>query len=54
MILNFLDTLQEWIEPIREFIFKHHDNPIFWVIIILIALAVFFLGYSALHKENQL
>lgn len=54
MILSFLDTLQEWIEPFREFVFKHHDNPLFWVIIIFVSISLFFLGYSALHKENQL
>lgn len=54
MILNILDTLQEWIEPFREFVFRHHDNPFFWVAVILIALALFFLGYSALHKDNQI
>lgn len=54
MILDFLDTLQDWIEPFREFIFEHHNNPFFWVVIILIVLAVFFIGYSALHKDNQL
>lgn len=54
MILNFLDTLQKWIEPFRDFIFEHHNNPIFWIVIIGIVLAIFFLGYAALHKENQL
>lgn len=54
MILSFLDTLQEWIEPFREFIFKHHDNPFFWVVIFVIGIAVFFLGFEALNKENQL
>lgn len=54
MILDFLGTLQKWIEPFREFVFEHHDNPFFWVVIILIVLAVFFIGYSALHKDNQL
>lgn len=54
MVLDILETLQKWIEPVREFIFKHHSNPLFWVIIILVALSLFFLTYSALNKENQL
>lgn len=54
MILNFFDTLQEWIEPFKEFIFEHHNNPIFWLALFLIGLATFFLTYSALNKENQL
>lgn len=54
MILSFLDTLQEWINPFREFIFEHHDNPLLWLCFIGIGLGLFFIGYSALHKENQL
>lgn len=54
MILNFLDTLQKWIEPFRDFIFKHNDNPFFWVVVIVIALAAFFLGYEALNRGNGL
>lgn len=52
MILNVLDTLQKWIEPFRDFVFRHHDNPLFWVVVILIAMALFFVGYAALHKDH--
>lgn len=54
MILSFLDKVQEWIEPFREFVFKHHNNPIFWMVIIGVTILAFFLGYRALHKDNQL
>ena len=54
MILNILDKLQEWIEPFREFAFQHHNNPFFWIIIMGIAIAAFFIGYAALHKDNQI
>ncbi len=52
MILSFLDTLQEWIEPFREFVYKHHNNPLLWLGFFGIGLALFFIGYSGLHKEN--
>lgn len=52
MILNFLDTVQEWIEPFKEFVFENHNNPLFWMAVIGIGMGVFFLTYEALNRGN--
>lgn len=53
MVLSFLDKMEEWLEPVREFIFENHGNPVFWVIIIVIAIVTFFMVYSSLNKGQQ-
>ena len=52
MTLNILDTLQEWIEPFKDFVFENHSNPLFWMAVIAVGMGTFFLTYSALNKEN--
>ncbi|MCI9586166.1 MAG: hypothetical protein HFH45_06010 [Bacilli bacterium] len=52
MILGIIDKLNEWIEPAKAFIENNHSNPILWVALFLIGLAVFALTYGALNKNQ--
>lgn len=52
MILGIVETLNEWVAPIRSWIESNHDNPVMWIAFFLIGLAVFALTYSALNKNQ--
>lgn len=51
-VLNIVDWLEEKFEPVREWIISQSDNPVFWIAILFIGLAVFRFVYSALQKEK--
>lgn len=50
--LGIIDTLEEWITPVREWLFKHYSNPILWLGIFIVLLLIFKLAYVALQKEK--
>ena len=50
-MLSIMETLGKWAETFKEFIIRNHTNPFLWAGIILIALAIFGIVYSALHKD---
>ena len=52
MLLSFLDKLNEWVEPFKDWIYEHHNNPFLWLGLFLIGLAIFGMTYSALHKDR--
>ena len=52
MILGIVDKLNEVAEPFKNFITEHHNNPLLWLGLFLLGLAVFFLTYSALNRDN--
>lgn len=41
----------ETTEPIKEFFVANDRNPILWIGLVLIGLALFELAYKALHKD---
>ncbi len=43
--------LEEWTEPIRDYVAANHNNPIMWIIIFVAGLAIFGFTYSTLHRE---
>lgn len=49
-ILNIIDTLEEWLKPVQEWIYNHH-NPLLGVAVLLAGLGAFFFLYSALHRD---
>ncbi len=51
MFDNIVKTLDEWTEPLRDFIITNHGNPFLWIALFLGGLAVFAFTYNALHKE---
>ena len=50
-MLEIIETLEEWIQPFKDFIMENHSNPILWVGIILLVLAVFGVVSKALDKD---
>ena len=52
-ILNFVDTINEWIEPFKRFVSNNHDNPMMWLGFILIGIAVFSIAFGALHRSGD-
>ncbi|MDD2518580.1 MAG: hypothetical protein PHI05_01545 [Bacilli bacterium] len=54
--MNIFEKLYKWlekvIEPLREFIFEHHNNPVFWIVIFVVAILLFWFTYDALRKEK--
>ena len=53
MILTIIDKLNEWVEPFHSWIDANHNNPLMWIGFFLIGLAVFFLTYSALNRNES-
>ena len=51
IFMDVIDKLNEWIEPFRNFMMENHNNPIVWMAIFLIGLAVFAFTYNALHRD---
>lgn len=51
-ILNIIDDLNELMEPVREWIFKNHTNPILWIVLFFGGMMIFLFTYSALQKEK--
>ena len=52
MIVGIIDKLNEWVAPIKSWIDANHGNPLMWIGFFLIGLAVFFLTYEALNKNQ--
>lgn len=53
MILTIIDTLEEWISPIKNFITKNHDNPIMWLAFFLGGIAIFSIVFGILHRNGD-
>jgi len=49
-VLDFVDEVTKFMKPVRSFIDRNYDNPFFWLIIVLVALAIFGMAYNILHK----
>lgn len=52
MILSIIDTLNDWIEPFKDWVIDNHGNPFMWLAFVLIGIAIFGLTYSALNKNS--
>ncbi len=53
MILDIIDSINEFIEPARSFVEDNHNNPFMWLAFVLIGIAIFAITYNALNKNNQ-
>lgn len=51
-ISEIVNKLNDLIKPVRDWIFAHHNDPIFWIILCVAIFTLFIIGYSALHKEK--
>lgn len=52
MVLSIIDTLNEWVKPVEDFILKHGTNPFLWLGLFLTGVLIFSIVYGALHKDN--
>ncbi len=49
---NIINTLDKWMEPIKEFMVRHQNNPILWLALFGLGIFVFVTVYRALQKEK--
>jgi hypothetical protein len=49
-MLNFIKTIEEWFAPVNNYIIENHGNPIFWIAIVIVGLAIFATAYSYFDK----
>ncbi len=48
---KIIQTINEWIEPARDWLNANHNNPVVWGAFFLIGLLIFGIVYSALNKN---
>ena len=48
---NVANKLEEWVSPVKDFLFANHGNPIMWIIIFCAGLALFVFTYGVLHRD---
>lgn len=51
MILGILESLDKIGKSFQDFLIDAERNPVVWIGLFLLGLAVFFLTYRALHKD---
>lgn len=51
MVLGILESLDKAGKTVQNFLIGAERNPIVWIGLFLLGLAVFFLTYNALHKD---
>ena len=51
-MLGIMESLEKAVDTFKEFIFDNHGNPILWMAIIALGLAIFAFTYSALSKNG--
>jgi len=51
-MLSVIETLEKWTDTFKDFIIDNHSNPILWITIILIGLALFGFLYNSLSKNG--
>jgi len=51
-MLDIMETLENWFQPLKDFIVENHGNPFLWVGLFILGLIIFSATYSALSKEK--
>lgn len=51
MILNIIDTLQEYADKLRDWTIANTNNPVFWLAAFVLGLLIFKFTYDALSKH---
>ena len=49
---GIIDTLNKWMQPVKEFILEHQSNPLLWLALFGLGIFVFVTVYRALQKEK--
>ena len=51
--LSIVKTLEDIINPVKQWIFDNADNPFFWIGVVVIALTIFGIAYAAIHGKDR-
>lgn len=52
MVLNIMETLQEFADKLREWTIANTNNPLFWLAAFVLGLAIFKITYDSLSKNR--
>ena len=52
MILDIIESINEFVEPFKAWVEDNHNNPFMWLAFVLIGIAVFAITYNALNKNT--
>ncbi len=50
-MLDIMDTLNDWIQPLKNFIIENHTNPVLWISLVLLGLVIFGFTYNSLSSK---
>lgn len=53
MTLSIIDNINDFIKPLKAWIFKNYSNPLLWIGIVVIVLVIFGIAYSIVHGRDQ-
>ena len=51
LLSQFVDWFEDLTEPLRDFVFENHANPVFWIGLFLGLAFIFFSALETLHKD---
>ncbi len=52
MLLSIWSEMNKMAENFKDWIIEHSTNPLLWISLFLLGLAIFFITYNALQKEK--
>lgn len=52
MYLSIMDSINKFLENVKDFFIENSRNPFLWVCVILVGLLVFEFVYHSLHKGD--
>lgn len=50
-ILSFIDDVNNFIKPVKNWLFNNYNNPLLWLGIVIGILGIFGIAYSFVHKD---
>lgn len=53
MTLDIMETLQSWGDQLKTWTIGATHNPLFWLVLFLLGLAVFKLTYDYLNRKGR-
>lgn len=52
MMLDIIESINDFVEPFKAWIEENHNNPFMWLAFVLIGIAIFAITYNALNKDH--
>ncbi len=50
--LNIIKWLEKVMQPVRDWIFKNHSNPLLWLTLFVLGILIFAVVFRSLQKEK--